>query len=375
MIKTSCVKRIEGDTFIVVRSSYMTICKGNATAAALIHYFESWHNIKVGARANFVNESTEKGPKQPPTLLQWHTNVMLEDALMGIGKKHSIQKAREMLLDLGVITIHRNPNPNYLFDNTLHYLFHPEAVNILLDRLPVNSAPDEIIQHEPKPSTPSAEIIRTIPNDTIQRSIQEEVPGPTPGAQKKVVKKKTQAEKRPPREFWQPFVDTWHDFHVENCNGEAPSIVGKPLTDLGKLYDLLLLRARRKKATWSEKYMVDALKFFLAESIKEEWLKKHLTVANLVEQFDPIFVRAASKNGGKPPAKPFAEEIQYIIERWNEGDMDARLITPELYKKLEEKQIVPMGYREQFTGKDPDEQKCNAVKAWLDHISKKTATA
>lgn len=375
MTKTSCVRRLEGDTFIVVRSSYMLVCSGNATAAALIHYFESWHNIKLGARSNYINENPEKNSKKPPTLLQFHSTKELEDALMGIGKKHSIQKARELLVDLGVISIHRNPNPNYFFDNTLHYLFHPEIVNKLLDGLPVNPALAEIIQSEPKTSTPSAEISQTIPNDTIQGSIQEEVPGPTPGAQKKVPKKKTQAEKRPPREFWQAFVDTWHDFHVENCNGEAPSIVGKPLTDLGKLYDLLLLRARRKKATWSEKYMVDALKYFLAEAIKDDWLKKHLTVANLVEQFDPIFVRAASKNGGKPPAKPFAEEIEYIIGRYGEGELDVRLLTPELYKKLEEKSIVPMGYREQFTGKDPEEQKANAILAWLQGITQKTPTS
>jgi hypothetical protein len=203
-------------------------------------------------------------------------------------------------------------------------------------------------------------------NSAPSRGAKEEKKGKTPGKKQ---------EKRPPREFWQAFVDTWHDFHVANCNGEAPSIVGKPLTDLGKLYDLLLLRARRKKATWTEKYMVDALKFFLAEAISDDWLKKHLTVANLVEQFDPIFVRAADKKGGKPAPKPFSEEIEYIIGRWQEGDLDQRVITPELYKKLEDRKIVPLGYREQFSGKDPDEQKVNAVKGWLDHITKKPATA
>jgi hypothetical protein len=373
MTKTSCVKRIDGDPFIVVRLSYMLICNGNATSAAMLHYFESWHNIKLGARANFVNESPDKGPKKPPTLLQWHTTKMLEDALMGIGKKHSIQKAREQLLELGVITIHRNPNPNYLFDNTLHYLFHPEVVNKLLDSLPVNSPSAEISQREPESDLPSAEISQTIPNDTSQGSTKEEVPGLAPGAQKKVVKKKSGTPKRPPREFWQAFVDTWHDFHVENCNGEAPSIVGKPLTDLGKLYDLLQLRARRKKAEWTEKYLVDALKFFLAAAITDDWLKKHLTVSNLVEQFDPIFVREAEKTKGKPKPKPFAEEIEYIIGRFNEGELDIRLLTPQIYKKLEERGCVPVGYREQFTGKDPDEQKTNAMMAWLQSITNKTA--
>lgn len=374
MSKTSCVKRIDGDLFVIVRRSNLIICGGNATAAALISYFEYWHNIKVQARANYINENPEKNSKKPPTLLQFHSTKTLEDALMGIGKKHSVQKARELLVDLGIISIHRNPNPNYFFDNTLHYLFHPLVVNKLLDGLPVNSAEAEISQpdREQESGLPSAEISRTITNDASQGS-KEEVPGLAPVAQKKVVKKKAETPKRPPRDHWQPFVDTWHDFYKAKNHGEEPTIAGKNLTDLGRLYDLLQLRARKKRATWDEKYMVEAFKFFLGAAWSDDWLSKHFLLSNLVEQFDAIYAREAEKTK-KPQAIPFSDEIKYIMERWREGNLDERVLTPELYKKLEEKNIVPQGYREQFTGKDPDEQKVNAVKGWLKYITSQTTT-
>jgi hypothetical protein len=329
------------------------------TEAVLIKNFQFWisHNKRNG-RHQFEGRTWT-----------YNSAKALSQAFVYLSPKQ-IYGAICRLEKVGVL-IKSNFN-DHKYDRTSWYAFTDEG--FWIDRTEELHFPAEENgkpgQGSPIPDTlPDSNIDKNPPGSSaLARGAKEEVKKVEP---KKPAGKK-QADKRPPREFWQAFVDTWHDFHVENCNGEAPSIVGKPLTDLGKLYDLLLLRARRKKAAWTEKYMVDALKFFLVESIKDDWLKKHLTVANLVEQFDPIFVRAAGKNGGKPPAKPFAEEIQYIIERWNEGDMDQRLITPELYKKLEEKQIVPMGYREQFTGKDPEEQKCNAVRGWLDYITKKT---
>jgi hypothetical protein len=227
---------------------------------------------------------------------------------------------------------------------------------------------------QPIPVTLTSDLQDTLPPDSsaLPRGAKEEGKKTEP---KKSPEKK-QEDKRPPREHWQPFVDTWHQFYKAKKHGEEPTIAGKALADLRKLYDLLQLRARKKQVQgWTEKYLVDAFNFFLTAAYSDDWLSKHFLLGNLVEQFDAVFAREAEKTKGKAPAKPFAEEIQYIIERWNEGDMDARLITPELYKKLEEKKIVPMGYREQFTGKDPDEQKCNAVRGWLDHITKKTATA
>lgn len=368
MIKNSCVKRVEGDTFIVVRASYMIICAGNATAAALIHFFESWHNIKISARANFIDPS---GKKFKPTLHQWHTTKNLEDALLGIGKKHSIQEAKKLLSDMGIISLHRNPNPEYGFDNTTHFLFHPEVVNELLDRQPkIAHALDEISQSIPPESAePLDEISRTIPNDTPNDTTKS-FSGPAPGDKKKVSKKqeKKPPEDKPPRQFWQPFVDTWHDFYVDKVKGESPSIVGKALSDLAKLYDLLQLRAKKKNKEWGEKYMVEALTFFLNLAWSEDWLQKHFLLKNLIEQFDAIYAREATRmdQAGKNKPKNLTADLSYILERFREGNLDERILTPDIYKHLEEKKLIPDGYREKFTATTPELQKAMAIKAWLE---------
>jgi hypothetical protein len=333
--------------------------KYGVTEAVIIHHFQFWirHNKSNNRNLHESRTWTYNSAKALAEIFPYLSPKMIYSAINRIVE--------------GGVLIKANFN-DHKYDRTSWYAFANEAfwIDPSEDLHFPNQENGKNQAGEPIPDTLTSEL-----SDTIPPGSPAQVRGEPPVKKSRANRGKATGAKRPPRDFWQAFVDTWHDFHVANCNGEAPSIVGKPLNDLGKLYDLLQLRARRKKATWTEKYMVEALKFFLAEAISDDWLKKHLTVANLVEQFDPIFARAAAKNGGKPPAKPFSEEIEYIIGRWQERDLDQRLITPELYKKLEEKQIVPLGYREQFSGKDPDEQKVNAVKGWLDHITKKTATA
>jgi hypothetical protein len=333
------------------------------TEAVIIQHFQFWirHN-KSNTRNQFEGRTwTYNSAKAMAEIFPYLTAKMIYGAIC------RLQEHR--------VLIKSNFN-DHKYDRTSWYAFTDEGFWIdrqeKLDFPPRENANNQ--QGEPIPDTLPVDNSDKNPPGTsaLPRGAKEEGKKTEP---KKSPEKK-QEDKRPPREHWQPFVDTWHEFYKAKKHGEEPTIAGRALADLRKLYDLLQLRARKKQVQgWTEKYLVDAFNFFLTAAYSDDWLSKHFLLGNLVEQFDAVFAREAEKTKGKTPAKPFAEEIQYIIERWNEGDMDARLITPELYKKLEEKQIVPMGYREQFTGKDPDEQKCNAVRGWLDHITKKTATA
>jgi hypothetical protein len=160
---------------------------------------------------------------------------------------------------------------------------------------------------------------------------EEKKPEPKPAPKKKA------DEKRPAREYWQAFVDTWHDFTAGKLNGETPSIVGRHLNELAKLYDLLQLRAKKKQQVWTQEYMVKALTFYLGIAWAEDWLRAHWLLKNLVEQFDAVFGREAQKKvaSKKPP------DLQYIVDRYFEGQLDDRILTPEIYKQLVTLKLVP----------------------------------
>lgn len=377
MIKTSCVARPIDDLFLVIRSCYLKLCNGNTVAAGLIHFFETWHNFKIvkaqeNKRMNDVAERHGDQRPQDESLYQWHSMEEMEEALMGIGKKNAILEARDMLVSLGIISLHKNPNPRYNFDRTTHYLFYPEVVTMLLaDRLKMTDRPLEN-------QRPSFENGQAIPNHT-SKDPKRETSAQSRGAQeKKVIKKKAppgeKKEARPAREHWQAFVDTWHDFTAAKLNGETPSIVGRHLTELGKLYDLLQLRAKKKQQAWTQEYMIKALRFFLEIAYAEEWLKKHWLLKNLVDQFDAIFAREAQKQVvSKKPA-----DLQYIIDRYFEGQLDDRVLTAEIYKQLVSLKLIPEDHWGNFVhpkvpNATPGDATVAAIKDWLSKQTKPNA--
>lgn len=192
------------------------------------------------------------------------------------------------------------------------------------------------------------------------KNVKNDFSPPAAGAPK-VNKKKEEA----PRDHWQPFVNTWYNFYVGKHPGEAPTIVGKALRDLAKIYDFLKIRAQRKNQDWTEKYLCDAFTYFLGLAWAEDWLQKHFLLGNLVEQFDAVFARAASVKG-KAPVKTFDDEIKYLLGRLADGELDDRILTPDIYNRLEEKKLIPFNYRERFQAATPDLQKAAAIRKFLE---------
>lgn len=132
-MNTNQITREAGDTFLIIRASYVRICNGNVTAAALIHIFEQWHQTKIKSiEQNRKATENYRYAEGSETLLQWHTMEELENYMMGIAKRDSILIARRQLVSMGIITEHRNPNPRYSFDKTTYYLFFPEVVDSLV---------------------------------------------------------------------------------------------------------------------------------------------------------------------------------------------------------------------------------------------------
>ncbi len=180
MIKTSCVPRLAGDTFLVIRTSYVRICKGDVTAAAMIHIFEMWHNTKIAGLENHIDMTDHPAPPDyrtpAPTLWQYHKSKDLEAQLVGIGKRHSIDIARKLLADLGIVEIGRNPNKRYKFDATTFYLFKPEVLTGYLKNLTDPSAENSSGPLSKTAST-TAEISKAIPKDSYSDSTPKEEGG------------------------------------------------------------------------------------------------------------------------------------------------------------------------------------------------------
>ena len=143
-MKTGCIQHPERERLIVIRQWQLDFCEGDKVAAALISFFEYWHNVKLDqlAQAKKKNKLGRKHGLENPyeeSLLQYHSLEDLQEGIMGIGKLTKIKEARKKLKDLGVISEHKNPNKKYRFDQTIFYLFHPKICSdYILSRVVVS---------------------------------------------------------------------------------------------------------------------------------------------------------------------------------------------------------------------------------------------
>lgn len=119
----------------MIREWQLTFCNGNACEAALLSFFEYWHNIKLeqSKKARQANRiATMHGDAERATqdesLLQFHTENEIEKSIIIYGRT-KISEAIRNLQQKKVIDVHKNPNPRYSFDKTKYFLFHPEVCN------------------------------------------------------------------------------------------------------------------------------------------------------------------------------------------------------------------------------------------------------
>ena len=132
-MKSSCINHPEREALIIIRKWQVDVCGGNHCAAALLSFFEYWHNWKLdmqskASHANRVAKAHGDEPTQDETLLQFHTTTQLSEGLLGLFGETKIRTSLEFLADQGFISVHKNPNPRYKFDQTKYFLFHPDHV-------------------------------------------------------------------------------------------------------------------------------------------------------------------------------------------------------------------------------------------------------
>lgn len=149
-MKTSCISHPEREPLVIIREWQLDFCEGDKVAAALLSFFEYWHNIKLdmqGKNQKMVRVANKHGEKTDLdiTLWQHHTVDELRDGIMNIAKsKNTINKAIDFLIEKGAISVGKNPNPRFNFDKTRHFHFHPETCNIFLTNRRVKNDPSSV---------------------------------------------------------------------------------------------------------------------------------------------------------------------------------------------------------------------------------------
>ena len=131
-MNSSCISHPEREKLVMIRQWQMEFCEGNSCAAALMSFFEYWHNVKLDQsekNTQFNNVAELHGDKrsQDEGLWQFHNEKQLEEGIL-IYKKDTINKAIDLLVSKQVLLVNRNPNPRYKFDKTRWFLFRPEII-------------------------------------------------------------------------------------------------------------------------------------------------------------------------------------------------------------------------------------------------------
>lgn len=131
---TSCINHPHDSHYIKVYDWQVVLCEGNTTTAALLSFFERWHNVKLAMRPKNIqsnNVAAAHGDErsQDESTLQFHSEQELIDGIQSIGKRDSVRKSINWLESKGFISIHSNPNKRYAFDKTRYFQFYPDVLN------------------------------------------------------------------------------------------------------------------------------------------------------------------------------------------------------------------------------------------------------
>jgi hypothetical protein len=121
-----------GEKFRTYKQSHIEFCKGNFCAAGIIDLFDKIHAYilnrkQENKKENDIAESHGDQRLYSEHLLKAITITELKDYLLGMFSERTIRAALKLLIDKGLLSVHRNPNPRYGFDKRNHYHFHPKA--------------------------------------------------------------------------------------------------------------------------------------------------------------------------------------------------------------------------------------------------------
>lgn len=135
---TSSVDHPSSHPYMKVHAWMVPFCRGNQCAAFILSHFLSWHDWKLQRdsyyrQANDISEAHGDGrPHDENAYLFFSTAELVAATFMTFGK-NAVTKALQLLEELGVISVHKNPNPRYYFDKTKYFRVYPEVCNKWLE--------------------------------------------------------------------------------------------------------------------------------------------------------------------------------------------------------------------------------------------------
>lgn len=315
------INRKPGETFLIIRENYVSLCNGNVVAAALIHIFEQWHVNKVRTKKQMSEKSVEASVSAQQKVLidglyQWHTTADLESYLMGIGKKDAILAARRQLESMGIITEHRNPNSK--LDNTTFFIFHPDQLNELLEirKSPeINRHCDEVKSPAPK-AEPSSENRQYNKDSLIDSNIEILVDADASTIKSSTIKKSKPLKTNEKDWQWANWVDAWFVFFQSKNEGRDPHFDGaqsKALKNLRKY--LIKISDDGNVDTDIDEQGLSALKFIFANWDKlDQWQRTQFDLTVILKKINEFLNRI--KNG--PETDRLADKSQPGISKSRE---------------------------------------------------------
>jgi hypothetical protein len=140
-MRSSCIHHPVNQPLLVTHQWQYEFCKDLGRSAdvgaAVLSILEYWHNIKL--RTKVKNEEANKQaafhgdkPLHDISLLQWHTYDELRTMIMRPVGDSTLSKVILFLKEKKVVTVTKNPNKRYKFDQKNYYLFRPEVLNNFL---------------------------------------------------------------------------------------------------------------------------------------------------------------------------------------------------------------------------------------------------
>ena len=149
-MKTSCIRHPESTRYIQLHQWQVTFCQNSHCAALILSYFTAWHDWKIRndqyyRRTNDIAEMHGDGRPNNENAYLFFTTEELIDGCMGLYGKKAITDGLDLLASLGVISVHKNPNPRYHFDKTKYFQFYPQVCNRwIAESYPIGDVKTEI---------------------------------------------------------------------------------------------------------------------------------------------------------------------------------------------------------------------------------------
>ncbi len=133
-MKSSCISHPERERLVIIRKWQVEFCDGNHCAASVMSFFEYWHNWKLDSdehnrKSNDISEMHGDSRLLSEDVVQFHSMQEISDGLLNLYGVKSISDAVRLLESKNALTVCRNPNPKYFYDNKKYFIFHPEVCN------------------------------------------------------------------------------------------------------------------------------------------------------------------------------------------------------------------------------------------------------